>query len=123
MPPDDRRRFSDPAGRPGALLLSHAVLAGRALGCSLSYLTRTTRERGRPPEECLRFDQAAYERRHKKAGLGAERVRELLRLSPRDGRRLALGTYEPTIGQVTSLEQVLRLPPGELATVSATGGR
>jgi hypothetical protein len=43
-------------GEPGALPLSQAVIAARALDCSLSHLTRTTAERGRPPEEGTHFD-------------------------------------------------------------------
>jgi hypothetical protein len=101
-------------GRPGDLPLSQAVLAARALNCSLAYLTRATSERGHPPETAVRFDHVAYASRRKECALSAERVRAALQLSPRDARRLALGTHEPTVGQVTLLEQTLRLPTATL---------
>jgi hypothetical protein len=112
-------------GRPGDLPLSQAVAAARAMNCSLAYLARTTGERGRPwavndrgrpPSEGARFDHVTYADRRKEVGLSAEHVRRALRLSPRDGRRLALGTHEPTIAQITLLEQLLRLPPAGLIT-------
>ena len=102
-------------GRPGELPLSEAVLAARGLDCSLSYLTRATTERGHPPDAAVRFDHVAYVRRRNGAGLSAERVRSALQLSVRDARRLALGTYEPTIGQTMLLEQLVQLPPGGLS--------
>jgi hypothetical protein len=108
-------------GRPGDLPLSQAVLAARALNCSLSYLTRVTSERERPPDAGLRFDHAGYARRRKEAGLSAEHVRAALQLSPRNARRLALGTREPTVGQLTLLEQMLQLPPRTLASGDSTG--
>lgn len=101
-------------GDPGALLFSQAVLTARTLECSLYYLMRTTSERGRPPDDGIRFGHIAYTSRRKEVGLAAERVRDVLGLSPRDGRRLALGTFEPTVGQITVLETALLLPPGGL---------
>jgi hypothetical protein len=99
-------------GEPGKLKLWQAVVAARTVGCSLAFLIHATRERGQPPAGDLRFDHVAYLRRRRDAGIAAERVRQVLGLGPRDGRRLALGTYEPTVGQVTTLEQMLSLPPG-----------
>jgi hypothetical protein len=101
-------------GKATALRLSQAVLAARALDCSLDYLTGAVRERGRPPAANLRFDHELYQRRRKKIGLTATRVREVLELSPRDARRLALGTYEPRLRETQELEQMLQLPPGGL---------
>jgi hypothetical protein len=101
-------------GRPGDLPLSQAVLAAGALDCSLSYLTRATSERGRPPDAAVRFDHVAYARRRKEVGVPAERVREAFGLSPRAARRLALGTGEPTLSHTASLEHMLQLPPGSL---------
>ena len=53
-------------------------------------------------------------RRRKENGLQAERVRVALRLSHRDGRRPALGTFEPSVEQISSLEQMLSLPTARL---------
>jgi hypothetical protein len=108
-------------GESGKLRLSQAVLAARTLDYSLAYLARTTSERGLPPAADVRFDHELYKRRREEVGLAASRVREMLTLSPRDGRRLALGTYEPTIAQITLLEQLLQLP--QAALITRTDGR
>ena len=101
-------------GRAGDLSLSQAVAAAQALACSLEYLTRTTSERGRPPSEAARFDHVTYARRRKELGLSAESIRVALKLSHRDGRRLALGTYEPTLGEIATVQQLVQLPAGAL---------
>jgi ribosome-binding protein aMBF1 (putative translation factor) len=82
--------------------------------CSLFYLARESSERGRPSHVAARFDHLTYGRRRKASGLSAEQIRHALDLSPRDRRRLALGTYEPTLEQARVLEGLLTLPPGSL---------
>jgi hypothetical protein len=84
-----------------------AALAYRLDG-SLDWLAERTRDRGTPSRPDVAFDGERFKRRRRAAKVPEARVREVLGLPLGPYRSRLTGTWEPTLGQVNRLAELLQ---------------